>query len=204
VERYLQVLQEENEVVTDLEADPRIARTRTVVLAAATKLLSEEGSAGFTVDAVAARSGVAKTTIYRHWPTKDDLLMAALGCYDEDAEVPDTGTVRGDLVAVLTRLAHGLADAEWSRSLPALLDRAEHDPEFAERHLATVRHNSSPGREIVRRAQKSGALRHDIDPDLMVALLAGTFFYRRLMTQETTSAKEVEIIVDAILGGVAR
>jgi AcrR family transcriptional regulator len=186
-----------------VETDPRIARTRSVVLATATRLLAEEGSAGFTVDAVAARSGVAKTTIYRQWPTKDDLLMAALGCYDQQLEAPDTGTVRGDLVAVLTQLATALATAEWSKSLPALLDRAEHDPEFSQRHLAIVHHNSSPGREIVRRAQARGELRADVDTELLVAILAGAFFYRRLMTQEATPPEQVAAVVDAILDGIS-
>jgi AcrR family transcriptional regulator len=188
--------------MSEPEPDPRIARTYAVVLGAATRLLSEEGSAGFTMDAVAARSGVAKTTIYRHWPSKDDLLMAALGCFLEDRDVPDTGTVRGDLLALLTTLASELAEADWSKSLPAALERAEHDPEIAARHLAIVRHRSDPCRRIVTGAQERGELRADIDPELLVAVFGGALFYRRLMTRQATSPEQVEALLDGVLAGL--
>ncbi len=187
-----------------VDQDPRIARTRAVVLGAATKLLSEQGSAGFTVDAVVARSGVAKTTIYRHWPTKDDLLMAAVACFELDDDVPDTGTLRGDLVALLSGLAAQLATEEWSHSLPAVLELAEHDPDVAARHHAIVRHRSDCGRQLVKRAQERGEVRDDIDVELLVALLCGALFYRRLMIHETTTPSQVEAIVDAVLGGVKK
>src|SRR3954462_7418392 len=136
-------------MVDDL--DPRIARTRAVVLDAATHILAEEGHEGFTVDAVVARSGVAKTTIYRHWPTKIDLLIDAVKCFHEDMPTPDTGTFLAAPVALLTHLPHAPADlagAAWSRSMPGLIQRAEHDPDLARQHAAVVRAKSSALREV--------------------------------------------------------
>src|SRR6202034_3827583 len=58
--------------------DPRVARTRAAVLGAAIDLLAERGYSGFSVEGVVERTGIAKTTLYRHWPTRDDLLAAAI------------------------------------------------------------------------------------------------------------------------------
>ncbi len=185
------------------EPDPRVARTRDVVLRAATELLSEDGSAGFTVDRVVARSGVAKTTIYRHWPTKDDLFMAAVTCFEQAVEVPDTGSVRGDLVACLSHLGDELAHEQWSKSLPAMLERAEHDANLAVRWRVICRQKSTPLRLIVERAQERGEIRAGIDVELILAMLAGPLFYRRLMLHARTTRAQVETIVDRALGGLA-
>lgn len=187
----------------DFEADPRIARTRSAVLDAATALLAEEGSAGFTVDSVVARSGVAKTTIYRHWPTRDHLLMAAVSCFERVEEVPDTGSVRSDLVAFLSRLAKELADNQWSKSLPAMLERGEHDEDLAAQMRIITEQKSTPLRNILERARDRGEIHEDADLDLALASLSGPLFYRRLMLHASTTSLQVEVIVDIILGGLA-
>src|SRR5436190_210015 len=107
--------------------DPRVARTKATVLDAAVATLAEHGVAGFTVEAIAARTGVAKTTIYRHWPTRADLLVAAIACFEDRVPTPDTGTVRGDLVLLLRTLAANLSRGDWSKSLPSIILAAEHD-----------------------------------------------------------------------------
>lgn len=185
------------------EPDPRIARTRTAVLDAATALLAREGSAGFTIDGVAALSGVAKTTIYRHWPSKDDLLMAAVACYERVEDVPDTGTVRGDLVSELSRLAKELATEQWSKSLPAMIDQAERDDDLAAQWHAIVRQKSTPMRHILERACTRGEIRRDVDIELTLASLCGALFYRRLLLHTRTTRPQVERVVDSALQGLA-
>jgi AcrR family transcriptional regulator len=70
------------------------------------ELLSERGVGGFTVDEVARRSGVAKTTIYRYWPTREALVIDACSRISAEQEVPDTGSVEGDVTAILANIAH--------------------------------------------------------------------------------------------------
>jgi AcrR family transcriptional regulator len=185
------------------EPDPRLARTRAVVLDAATEVLARHGTEGFTVDAVVARSGVAKTTIYRHWPTKEGLLLAAMACFARPESAPDTGTLRGDLVALLGGLAHALADEQWSKSLPAMLERAEHHPDLAAQHLAIVQLKTAPLIAIVERGRERGEIRADIDIDLVPALFCGPLFFRRLMMRKSTSTEQVESLVDSLLAGLA-
>ena len=185
------------------QPDPRLARTRTVVLDAAVEVLAEQGTEGFTVDAVVARSGVAKTTIYRHWPTKDELLLSAMACFARPEFAPDTGTLRGDLLAVIGALAQALADEQWSRSLPAMLERAEHHPDLAAQHLAIVELKTAPLIAIIERGQRRGEICADIDIELVPALFCGPLFFRRLMMRRSTSAAQVESIVDSVLAGLA-
>ena len=77
--------------------DPRVARSRAAVLDATVDLLGEVGHGGTTVEAIAERSGVAKTTIYRHWPSRAPLLIDAFHCRVEHVEATPTGDVRADL-----------------------------------------------------------------------------------------------------------
>jgi AcrR family transcriptional regulator len=96
------------------------------------ELLSEGGVGGFCVHEVARRSGVAKTTIYRHWPTPKTLVVDACSRLGAEQEIPDTGSLEGDLSAILTNIAHLLQAANRSAVLRSVIDSAERDPEFAE------------------------------------------------------------------------
>src|ERR1700761_1847970 len=93
------------------ELDGRVRRSRDRVLTSAFELLGESGVGGFSVDEVARRSGVAKTTIYRHWPTREALVIDACSRISDEQEVPDTGTLEGDLAAILTNIGHLLGTA---------------------------------------------------------------------------------------------
>lgn len=99
-------------------ADPRMARSRAAVLGTALELLVERGIAGTTIEAIAQRSGVAKTTIYRQWNSQAALTLDALRSILRPPADPDTGTLRGDLVALLTGFAAALADANATGPTP--------------------------------------------------------------------------------------
>lgn len=110
------------DVDVDAHVDPRIRRTRARVLDAAGDLLSERGLAGVTVEAVVARSGVAKTTIYRHWPSHQDLLVDVLTEIAPTLRPPDYDLdARSMLHQVCRDIAAALEDERWQRLLPALL-----------------------------------------------------------------------------------
>src|ERR1700683_1738109 len=102
--------------------DSRVRRSRSRVLTTAFELLSESGVGGFTVDEVSRRSGVAKTTIYRHWPSREALVIDAASRISAEQEVPDTGSLEGDVTAILANLGHLLSTARWSSVLAALVD----------------------------------------------------------------------------------
>jgi AcrR family transcriptional regulator len=103
--------------------DPRVEQSKALVRAAAEEAFLEGGFTGVTVDGVAARSGVARSTIYRHWPNRDALLAEVLGSFTVAIAVPprDLG-VEERLRLVVRQLAAVLADERWRRALPAMLD----------------------------------------------------------------------------------
>src|SRR4051794_38037243 len=87
------------------DADQRVERSRKSVLTATVQLLAEAGLGGVSVDEVSRRSRVAKTTIYRHWPSRSVLLLDACSNLGARPQAPDTGTLKGDLSALATYMA---------------------------------------------------------------------------------------------------
>ena len=164
---------------------PRSERARHAILRAASDLFEKGGYPAATIEAIAARSGVAKTTIYRWWPHRAALMVELLLTMAEQAAPPPAGP---DPMRALQAELHSVAqavDAPPGRLLMALLSEALNVAEvrdalleglFAPRRKATA--------NVIRRAQESGALRADVSPELAVDLFFGPLFYRTLIRQE--------------------
>jgi AcrR family transcriptional regulator len=180
--------------------DSRVERSRHAVLTVALELLSEGGVGGFTVDEVARRSGVAKTTIYRHWPTREALVVDTCSRLSSEQQIPDTGSLEGDLTAILTNIAHLLQTANWSAVLPSIIDSAERDPEFAELVSQIQRGHAAPLREALERATSKGELPARTDLSTTVAALLGPLFYRRWFSREPIDDKFVHATIKRAIG----
>ncbi|MGC3992778.1 MAG: TetR/AcrR family transcriptional regulator [Propionicimonas sp.] len=179
--------------------DGRSQRSRRTVLTAATELLEAGGVGGFSVDAVARRSGVAKTTIYRHWPTREALILEACEGLDARYDVPDTGSLRGDLSAFVADIARMVTQAGWASVLPSIVDAAERSSEFAVMHSRIQRGHAAPVRLIVDRAIARGELPRGTDPAELAAALLGPVFYRRWFSREPLDASFVDAVVSRVV-----
>jgi AcrR family transcriptional regulator len=178
--------------------DVRVRRSRATVLRATAELLFERGFAGASVDEITRRSGVAKTTIYRHWPTRGDLLRDACSSIGTPLEVPDTGSFEGDVTTLLTSLAHLLRSAKWTSVLPSVIDAAERDSDIAAMYSKLQEGYSAPLRFIIQRAMRTCELPKTTDSDVLVAALTGPLFYRRWFSREpltSTFAKQIVRLV---------
>jgi AcrR family transcriptional regulator len=161
--------------------DPRVVRTRDAVLDAAAELLVEGGYANLTIDGISRRSGVARTTIYRHWESIP-LMLLDVGSRTGDLHVPDvTDDPVADLRALLVSLAHSLEDSEWGRVLPSLIDAAARDPEVREQKREFVAQRRDHARSILSRLVEAGRIDAGRDLSLLVDQLVGPLFYRRLL-----------------------
>lgn len=179
-------------------ADPRVARSRRAILDAAVELLVEHGFAGATIEAISARSGAAKTTIYRQWPDKHAVLRAAVESIVPPAAPSDTGSLRGDLVAFAHDLDGILHTAPTSALIPGLIDAAERDPGLAAVLADFTAQRRKPVHEAVARAVGRGEIeRHEFVADLFL----GPLFYRRLLSREPLDDAFIERVVDAALAG---
>ena len=181
---------------------PRDARADEAILEAAAAVLAQCGPAGFTVDAVAARAGVGKATIYRRWPSRADLLLETAHQAALDLKDPDTGSVRADLVFVLSALAVKLRLTNAGRLLPALMAEAAINPEMSRTLASFTEERRGLARSIVVRAVDRGQLPADTDVELLMDLVSGPIFYRTLVARRPVEPETVEQVVDAVLGAV--
>ncbi|MDQ6670050.1 MAG: TetR/AcrR family transcriptional regulator [Chloroflexota bacterium] len=175
--------------------DERVRRSKEVVLGATFELLTESGLGGVSVDEVSRRSGVAKTTIYRHWATRSDLILDACSRISAEQEVPDTGGFESDVTALLTGLAKLLATARWSTVVPSIIDAAERDPELAQIHSRIQMGHTAPLQVVIARAVRNGEIPASTDPSDLIAALVGPLFYRRWFSREPLDEAFVSSIV---------
>jgi AcrR family transcriptional regulator len=182
--------------------DPRVIRTRATVLEAAAELLAERGYSGFSIDALVERTGVSKTTIYRHWPSRIELLASTIATLADRRGVPDTGTLRGDLVAFIERRTRIASDDNLSRSIPGLIEAAARDSALLTVVTKVVAETYSQLGIVLERARSRGELRADHDDSLMTSIIIGPIFFRRLVMHEPTTKAQIEAIVDMILNGL--
>ncbi|MGH9246158.1 MAG: TetR/AcrR family transcriptional regulator [Acidimicrobiales bacterium] len=180
--------------------DPRIERTRRVVLDTTIELLVEGGFGAVTIEAVAARSGVAKSTIYRHWPGRLELVHAAFHELKPEVPLPVDGDVRDRIVALLEHVARVLTDSKWSALLPTLIETAERDPEARELHARMAEGGHRVLVDLLDDGKRSGELPADLDSDVIAEALAGPIFLRRLMSSTAFDPADVAHLVDQILG----
>lgn len=183
---------------------PRDVRVDAAVVQAARDLLTECGFAGATVEAIATRAGCGKAAIYRRWPSREALLFDAAAADMPDIECPDTGSLRDDMVSVFTTLARHLVETSPAQFMGDVLAEASRNPELAEHLRHAVAGRRSVCGEVIRRAERRGELRDGVDADLVVDLVSGPIFYRKLITFDPADDAYVARVVDAVLGGVLR
>ena len=184
--------------------DPRCTRSQQRVLAAAVELLREEGLPGLTFESVAARSGVAKTTIYRHFPDRAAMHLAAIDSVGPVVEMSTSNDVVVDVVKFLGGLNHTLHHGAFGDVLLTALDGAERSERMDElaRSAADQRRSVLSGR--LKLAQRDGRLKAEADLDLVCAQLVGPIFYRRFMSRQPTSATFVAKLTRQVLDPLLR
>ena len=181
--------------------DPRVERSRLAILTAAVEELGEAGYGGVTIESIAARAGVGKSTIYRHWPDKLALIADAFETFHEQL-VPDLGDLAArDAVALLLRhVAEVVMDSRFSRCIPALIEGAERDPRVREFHHCYSAERRQAIIDLIARGIQAGEIPGQIDPELATTTLLGAIFYRRLMTSQPFFPEDAEQLVTLVLG----
>jgi len=180
--------------------DPRVERSRKVIRQAALEELGEAGYGAFTIEAVAARAGVGKSTIYRHWRDKLDLIADAF----ESAHghlVPDvsTGTAAERIAALLRHVAYVAADSTFSRCIPALIEGARHDARLREFHYGYSARRRAELTDLISAGIQAGEFAAGVDPGLAVSALLGAIFYGQLMSDMAFEPDQAERLVALVL-----
>jgi len=175
----------------------RVARSREKLVRAATDLLVEAGPRGVTVDAVADRSGVAKSTLYRHWASRDDMLVDVVRCNVPDSGPPDLSLgFAGALRAYIESLAATLADPEWSRIVPALMSLRATMPELAEVVDGDRDSKADVLRSILDLGVDEGLLTLPIDAEETMIVLVGPLVFASITGQSERLATLTDRVLD--------
>ncbi|MGB7860589.1 MAG: TetR/AcrR family transcriptional regulator [Acidimicrobiia bacterium] len=169
---------------TTPDVDPRIQRTRRLVLDATTQLIGEVGFGRTTIEAVSERSGVARSTIYRHWPSRPALLMESVGKSVESIETPDTGDLRTDLRQNFSHLCSLLSDQSRKAVFASFLSESTRDEQLGEmkRRFTWARRKSCS--EVIDHAIDRGELPSGTDSLQMTDDLASGIYFRALIIDE--------------------
>ncbi|MDO8392660.1 MAG: TetR/AcrR family transcriptional regulator [Actinomycetota bacterium] len=161
-----------------VDGDPRIARSRSKLLAAATDLLMESGPRAVTVDAVAERSGVAKSTLYRHWPSRNDLLVDVMRSHVPETPMVDLSLGFEAALRSQISIAVGVfSDPEWLRILPSLVSLQHHVPQMAELMAADREAKLAMLRDVIDLGVAEGRLPAGLDPLQVLHLLIGPLMF---------------------------
>jgi AcrR family transcriptional regulator len=189
---------------TPARGRPRSVEADRAIFAAARRLLDEAGYQGLTVEGVAAEAGVAKTTIYRRYANKALLVLDAMmqSAHDAPVALPDTGTFRGDLLAIAKLVREEIAPSSPSSVGAALLGEASHDAAVAERLREFADLRFEEGRPVYERAQARNELRADADWRVVAELLVGWIFHASVVSRRRPDDVTLEHAVDLVVLGL--
>ena len=183
---------------------PRDERANRAILTAAIELIAAQGVRDLRMDDVAGRARVGKATIYRRYRSKDELVTAAVSALVSEITVPDTGSTRADLVALMHSAVEVYRGSVEAGVMPSLVDAMSRDVELAR----SIREGFLAGRRaalraVLERGVERGDLLADLDLELALDVLGGPLFYRLLITGGPIDKQLADGVVELILRGFA-
>lgn len=169
------------------------------ILDATLEVLADVGYDRLTMDAVAARAKASKATLYRRWSNKVSLVVDALQHTKGPSEVPDTGSLRGDLMGVFCGMG-GLADHTTVATFAAILTAISRDADFADAfRREVVGPKIAVSQQVWQRARDRGEVRDDVDLSLLEPALAGIVLHRVFVMGEQPDADLITRVIDQII-----
>jgi AcrR family transcriptional regulator len=194
--------------MTQLDAAPKLGRKRDLsrdpeILDATLEVLAETGYEGLTIDAVAARAKAGKATVYRRWDSKADLVIDAVGCMKnrglDPEDLPDTGTLRGDLVAMIK--PHSIADAKQKLLVMAgVVSMMSKHPELTDAmNEVLVAPRARANRILFSRAVERGEIRADLDLETLSLVSASMATYRTLILRKPVDRAFLMSVIDGVI-----
>lgn len=185
---------------------PRSKKSHRAILSATREILIESGVHGLTIEGVAAKAKVGKTTIYRHWQSKEDLIAEAFGSIADEIDIPDTGNAINDLTTVLNDMVEVATNVTRSttafkRILASLVESPALMNVYKNQFILPRR---DALKQIIEKGIKLGQIREDIQIDSLIDIVAGSYFYTVMVNDDQISAREwLRKIKPIIMEGIA-
>jgi AcrR family transcriptional regulator len=186
-------------------ARSRSDEARRKTIEAARELIVEKGVVNLTIDDVAARSGVAKTTIYRHWPERTALIVDTVNAMFQHLRTPDTGSLRGDLEAFFGAVMKTDLSGHVGNVMPAIIEAADRDPEMAYLLDRIGSERERVCRTIVERALERGELRPeiaDIGLEALIGVTVGPIVFQKIVRRRKLTPEYVNACLDVVIAGL--
>jgi AcrR family transcriptional regulator len=186
-------------------ARPRSDEARRKTLEAARELIVEKGVVNLTIEDVAARSGVAKTTIYRHWPERTALIVDTVNAMFQHLRTPDTGSLRGDLEAFFGAVMKTDLSGHVGNVMPAIIEAADRDPEMAFLLDRIGSERERVCRTIVERALERGELRPEIAEvglEALIGVTVGPIVFQKIVRRRKLTPEYVNACLDVVVVGL--
>lgn len=181
--------------------DPRIARTRSTVLAATIELIADDGPEAVTFQRVAQRARVSRATMYRHWPGAEELVFEALAEIVSAWEFSGPGRLRDELIAEMDRRRAELNQPLVRTAFNTVIARAPRDPAAAELRDRLVGSIASGLRASIAAGEERGELRPGLDAEVLTAELMGAMVWRSFVMGENVTLSFIERVVAEALSG---
>jgi len=179
--------------------DPRVVRSRSAVADATLDLLVELGYSGLTIDAVSKRSGVARTTIYRHYASVAEMVMGALQAERELTAPAPTGDAWVDLRTEMLAIVTKLTSTRWRQVLPEVVAAASRDEEFLRFQMIFANERRVEVQQLLEELRAVGRIDSEADIDLVNDLLVSPIFYRILMSHAEVDEAFVDTLMQRVL-----
>ncbi|WP_204070953.1 TetR/AcrR family transcriptional regulator [Planotetraspora phitsanulokensis] len=182
---------------------PRSEKAEKAIIEAALDILGEgSGVSELSIEAIAARAGVGKTTIYRRWSNKEDLVVDALASLKPPIAPLKGESVRDDLVAYLQVVQSESSHVRTRCIMNIAMSQSDRHPRVAERfHEIAIKPRQEMLSAVLERGMANGELRADLDVPMAMAILSGTMMWRTKWADDTLPADLAEQIVDEVLRG---
>ncbi|MDJ0769805.1 MAG: TetR/AcrR family transcriptional regulator [Ilumatobacter sp.] len=184
-------------------ARPLSETARAKMLLATQEIVMLHGLDGFTIDEVSRRSGVAKSTLYRHFRTGDELLLVAVDDLIEEVDAPDTGSLRDDLREMLNTFMAVAGNPKIRQLFVSILKRSITDPEFAATFRNVKEQRHAPLRVVLQRAMARGEVDPSIDVDLAMHMVEGPFVSKRMFADEDVTSRDADVLVELVVRALA-
>jgi AcrR family transcriptional regulator len=183
---------------------PRSEAADAAIQEATIELLARDGYANLTMSGVAAEAGVSTATLYRRWSSKLELVIATFVARTGERTLPDKGSLREDLTAVLRELVDRFENTASGRIVRGLIDETGRNPELA----AALKENLTFPRRaalaaMLDRAAARGELRTGLDPDVVIDLVFGPVYHRLLVTNESVTPRVLRDLTDLVMRAIA-
>jgi len=190
------------DAVTPSGDDPRVVRTRSAVHEAGRELLVESGPAAVTHAAIASAARLSRTTLYKYWPTRLDLVYEICEAARPHPAIRPHGDVRLDLIRLATEVAHELTERDIRKIIASMVAQSQWDDDAREIQQAMIGLGISDLTAILDAAVETGQLPVGIDPDRAANRLLGPLFFATMVNDVDVGSAEIESIVDDWLESV--